>query len=83
MSSNQDILEYLKTKTFIPHENGNYARYGLNLFGCDSIIQYDNKIWKFKDFISNTNHAVYIDKEGREFVLDTYNKDGIIRMQEA
>ena len=62
MSSNQDILEYLKTKTFIPHENGNYARYGLNLFGCDSVIQYDNKIWKFKYFITNTNNISLIQK---------------------
>ena len=83
MSSNQDILEYLKTKTFIPHENGNYARYGLNFFGSDSVIQYNNNIWKFKYFFSNSNNALYIDKGGREFILDTYNKDGIIRIQEA
>ena len=81
--SKVETLKYLNTKTFIPHENGNYARYGLNLFGCDSVIQYDNKIWKFIHFISNTNNALYIDKEGRGFILDTYNKDGIIRMQEA
>ncbi len=82
MTSNQHILEYLNTNTFIPHKNGNYGRYGLNLFGCNSVIQYNNQIWKFKYFISDTNNALYINKEGMEFVLDTYDKDCIIRMQE-
>jgi hypothetical protein len=32
MSTQAKEIEYLNTKTFIPHINGNYARYGLNLF---------------------------------------------------
>ena len=83
MSTNQNTFEYLNTKNFVPHKNGNYARYGLNEFGCNSIIQYDNQIWQFIHFISNTNNAVYINKDGNQFILDAYNKEGIIRMQEA
>ena len=71
------------TKKFIHHENGNKMRYGLNSFGCNSIIQYNNQIWKFIHFIHNTDNAVYINNEGEQFILDAYNKEGIIRMQEA
>jgi len=82
--SKVEIITYLKTKTFIPHIDGNYAMYGLNYFGCDSIIQYNNDIWKFIWFIPHKNDAVYINKSGTELILNNNNKyDGIIRMQEV
>uniref|UniRef100_A0A6C0HVA8 Uncharacterized protein n=1 Tax=viral metagenome TaxID=1070528 RepID=A0A6C0HVA8_9ZZZZ len=82
--SKVETLKYLNTKTFIPHINGNYAMYGLNYIGCDSIIQYNNNIWKFIWFNSNTNDAVYINKTGIELIINKYNNyDNITRMQEA
>ena len=82
--SKVETLKYLNTKTFIPHIDGNYAMYGLNYIGCDSIIQYNNDIWKFIWFNSNTNDAVYINKTGIELIINNYNTyDNIIRMQEA
>ena len=82
--SKVETLKYLNTKTFIPHIGGNYAMYGLNYFGSNSIIQYNNDIWKFIWFISDTNDAVYINKTGIKLIINTYNKyDNIIRMQEA
>ncbi len=75
-----DAIEYLKTNTFVPHESGNYGRYGLNFFGCDSIIQYNNDNWKFIWFITNTKYAVYVNKDGCNFILQDY-MDGITRMQ--
>ncbi len=38
MSTIKDTVEYLKNNTFIPHKNGNDMLYGLNVFGCNSII---------------------------------------------
>ncbi len=77
-----DAIKYLKNHTFIPHKMGNYARYGLNDFGCDSIIEYNNQLWKFVWFLKDSNNAVYVNNEGREFILKDYNLDGIIRMQD-
>jgi hypothetical protein len=82
MDTKYNAIQYLNNHTFIPHTEGNYARYGLNLFGCDSIIQYNNHYWKFMYFIPNSNIAVYTNKNGEEFFLNDYI-DGIIRMQEA
>jgi hypothetical protein len=82
MSTIKDTVEYLKNNTFIPHKNGNDMLYGLNVFGCNSIIQYNNDIWKFIWFISNTNDAVYVNKEGEQITITTY-VDGVTRMQEV
>ena len=85
MSIIAKTIEYLNTKTFIPHKNGNSLLYGLNEIGCDSIIMrsnYNNDIWKFVFFISNTNEAVYINNKGEEFILENNYMEGIIRMQE-
>ena len=85
MSIISKTIEYLNTKTFIPHKNGNSFLYGLNEIGCDSIIMrsnYNNDIWKFVFFISNTNEAVYINNKGEEFILENNYMEGIIRMQE-
>ena len=74
-------IEYLKTHNFETHENGNMFRFGLNSWGCESIIQYNNNIWKFIWFIPNTNNAQYINKEGDNIII-TGNEEGIVRMQE-
>ncbi len=77
-----NTIDYLKNNQFVPHKMGNYARYGLNCFGCDSIIKYNNKLWKFICFVSNSNNAVFIGENGEQFILEEYNLDGITRMQE-
>ncbi len=76
-----DAINYLKNHTFVPHKMGNYGRYGLNMFGGDSIIQYNNQLWKFIWLISNSNNAVYVNKNGEKYILEDYDKN-ITRMQE-
>jgi hypothetical protein len=75
-----DINTFLNTYDFEPHVNGNYALYGLNLFGGDSIIQYDDKIWLFNAF--DQNKAIYETYDGKRMLLSssTYT-DGVQRMQ--
>jgi hypothetical protein len=82
MSTLNDAVIYINNNTFIPHENGNYARYGLNLFGCDSVIQYNNEIWKFIWFVSNSSDAVFINTKGQQTIINKHT-DGITRMQAA
>ncbi len=77
-----NISYYLSTHNFVPHTNGNSQNYGLNEFGCNSIIKYNNDIWKFVYFLINTNIAVYINKNGEEFHYNNTDMD-IIRMMEA
>jgi hypothetical protein len=83
MSSIYDITSYLSTHTFIPHHMGDYANYGLNMLGTDSIIEYQNDIWKFYAFQSNSNNAIYYNNKGVVLILNTYNMpQGITRMEE-
>ena len=83
MSTITDITSYLSTHTFIPHHMGNYANYGLNMFGTDSIIEYQNDIWKFYAFQSNSNNAIYYNNTGVCLILNTRNMpQGITRMEE-
>jgi hypothetical protein len=42
-----NISQYLLTNNFVPHKGGNMMNYGLNSFGCDSVIEYNDDIWKF------------------------------------
>jgi hypothetical protein len=83
MTTKDEAIEYLKTKTFVPHQMGNYARYGLNLLQSKSVIQYNNDYWMICWFVHDSTDAVYINKDGKEFILKDYKIDGIIRMQEA
>ena len=87
MSSNPYFdNNFLSKNTFIPHKDGNAMNYGLNSFGCESIISYNNDIWKFVYFLNGTtNKAVYYNKNGLELVLDLYtiNDNKPIRMQTA
>jgi hypothetical protein len=80
MSDISDITKkYLKSNTFEPHELGNQMKYGLNTFGCESIIKYNDDIWKFIWF--ENNDAIYINKYGTRLVLDKYITGEITRMQ--
>lgn len=76
-----NTIEYLNSHEFEPHENGNAFRYGLNSWGCDSIINYNNDIWKFIWFVPNKNDAMYINKNGDIITIVDYD-DNITRMQE-
>ncbi len=75
---------YLSNHTFIPHSGGNSMNFGLNSFGCESIIKYMEDIWIFAYFIQNSNNAVYFNKNGQKVVLDSYemHKLDITRMME-
>jgi hypothetical protein len=79
--NNSNIIEYLKNHTFEKHENGNMFRYGLNSWGCDSVISYNNDIWKFIAFVPNKSDAEYINKNGEIITIVGYD-EGISRMQE-
>ncbi len=77
----KSVMHFLSTNTFIPHELGNIHKYGLNFFGCDSIIHYNNDIWKFLYFMQNSNNAVYINKNGKKFIYNDdheYNEPNVI-----
>ncbi len=82
MSIIAKTIEYLNNTQFVPHKNGNQSDYGLNTFRCDSIIQYNNKIWKFIWFIAGTNDAIYINKENESLVFNDSIKVNCTRMQE-
>ncbi len=68
-----DIINYLNSTEFLEHPFGNYALYGLNNFGCDSIINYNNEIMKFYAFQSGSNNAIYITKSGKEVIINPYD----------
>ncbi len=68
-----DIITYLNSNQFIEHPMGNYALYGLNNFGCDSIIQYNDEIMKFYAFQSGSNNAIYISKTGNHCIINPYD----------
>jgi hypothetical protein len=76
-----DIPTYLKTRKFRPHHMGNYALFGINTFGCSSIINVRDTereaaglpqhIWKFHSFPSASDYvATYINEEGSRHTFD-------------
>jgi hypothetical protein len=80
------ISTYLNTHKFKPHSMGNYALYGLNTFGCESIIDFYNDIWKFYAFEVGNNNAIYINKSGHSFLLNTFSNHSqlnITRLEEV
>jgi hypothetical protein len=86
MSSTIDeTINILSNNIFIPHENCNKMFYGLNSFGSESIISYNNDIWKFIWYKSNTNEAIYINKEGKMHAFNTFTmkNENIIRMKKV
>jgi hypothetical protein len=62
-------------QTFQVHPNGNANLFGLNTFGCDSIIKYKNQIWKFYAFQTGTDNAIYLNKFNETFILNCIQKD--------
>jgi hypothetical protein len=72
---------YLKTHKFRPHSEGNYALFGLTMFGCSSIITvHDTEreaaglpqhIWQFFSFPDASDYvATYINEEGQYHTFD-------------
>ena len=83
MSTIYNIPTYLSTHTFIPHHMGDYANYGLNMLGANSIINYNNDNWKFYAFEGCSDNAIYYNKAGVQLILNTRNMPaGITRMEE-
>lgn len=85
-TSSYNDNNFLSKNTFVPHKDGNAMNYGLNSFGCESIISYNNDIWKFVYFLVNSNIGVYYNKNGQRLELDlrTITEDNKpIRMQVA
>jgi hypothetical protein len=72
--SHSSIISYLNSTEFVEHPMGNYACYGLNTLGCDSIIRYNDEIMKFYAFVSGSNNAIYITKSGSERIFNPYNE---------
>jgi hypothetical protein len=76
-----DIVTYLNSNEFVEHPMGNYAFYGLNLFGCNSVIRRNNEIMKFYALQVGTNNAIYIGTNGKEIIINTLDKyENITRM---
>ncbi len=68
-----NIAKYLNSTVFVEHPMGNYGLYGINFFGCNSVIRYGDEIMKFYAFKSGTNDAIYINKSGREIIINPYD----------
>jgi hypothetical protein len=73
MTTIDSIQEHLNSNEFVPHPNGNYAIYGLLLLGCDSIIKYEDDIWKFWAFETGTNNAIYYNKDRKPLSINPYD----------
>jgi len=73
---------YLKSTQFVEHPLGNQLMYGLNSFGCNSIIRKDNEIYKFYAFKTGTDDAIYYNKNGKQFIINLHkpHDDSITRM---
>ena len=76
-----DTPTYLKTHKFRPHSEGNYALFGINTFGCSSVINVrdtdreaaglQQHIWKFHSFPGASDYvATYINEEGSRHTFD-------------
>lgn len=61
---------------YVEHPSGNYGLYGLNTFGCNSIILYKGEIWKFYAVpVGDTKNAIYVnaDGSGKSVVINVYD----------
>ena len=66
---------------YIEHPNGNYGLYGLNMFGCDSIIRINDEILRFSAFVVGKRDAIYTNEKREQVIVDVYDKSlGITRM---
>ena len=77
---NISIPTFLTTNKFEECENS--FNFGLNSFGCESIIKYNDDIWKFNSFETGTSNAIYYNKDNVKFIVNLYNMPpNIIRMR--
>lgn len=76
-------IEYLTRFKFEPHINGNYAACGLNSFGCDSTIRFNDNlsvIWRFVGCVGSQYQ--FTDKDDNSVMLSHPLDDAnITRMQ--
>ena len=75
-----DIPTYLQSNEFVEHPMGDYACYGVNNFGCDSVIRYNDKLYKFWAFQYSDTNCVYIGIDGERIVIKPYQCTNITRM---
>ena len=66
---------------FEPHTMGSYGLYGLNTFCCDSIIKFNDEIWKFLHFKVGSDIPTFINKKGELLEIDLRNAINVTRMQ--
>jgi hypothetical protein len=69
------MCEYLNSHTFVPHPNGNIKLFGLNEFEMNSVIKYENDIWKFWAFQENTNNAVYYNRDRKPLIINIFDSE--------
>ena len=80
----ESISTYLNTHKFIKHSNGNAFNYGLNSWGCDSIVEFNGVLWKFYAFQSNSSNVIYINHKGQRLIFNSFNIDFVMnRMEEV
>lgn len=74
-----EAADFLKTNTFRPHPGGNRQLFGLNDFGCDSIILFEEQMWKFLYFDKN-GIPIYINalREQRRIHLNDMKGDNTV-----
>ena len=65
LSFEAQTVNFLKTHTFRPHPFGERLLFGLNGFGCDSVILFEEHLWKFLYFEKN-NQPIYINALGHK-----------------
>jgi len=80
MSTSYVLSSFFNNK-FEPHYFGNYALYGLNTFGCNSIIMFRDEIWKFCYFKHGSDIPYYVNKDGTVLGIEIWNENNITRMQ--
>ena len=58
------------SNNFVEHPMGSHGLYGVNFFGCNSIIQFDGDIWKFMYFKHGSDVPYYVNKDGQIRQID-------------
>jgi hypothetical protein len=74
-----DAMYYLILNQFKPHPE-KLTLYNFNPTTTDTIIKYNNSIWKFVYYMFNSDIAVYINKYGEEIYINNISNENIIRM---
>jgi hypothetical protein len=76
LSFEAQTVEFLKTHTFRPHPFGERLLFGLNGFGCDSVILFEELIWKFLYF-DKKNQPIYINAQAQKRPFDLNNDTNV------